>query len=73
MRKNVKILFYMIHLMGNNKQQLNINRPIVQVIRILSSALPIKEDIADLFFHTEEEGEQTDGQLKFDFHFINNI
>jgi transposase len=56
-------------LIGIIEKRLNINRPIVQVIRILSSALLLKEDIAELFFRTEEEGELNDGQLEIDFHF----
>jgi hypothetical protein len=56
-------------LIGIIEKRLNINRPIVQVMRILSSALLLKEDIAELFFRTEDEGEQTDGQLEIDFHF----
>jgi len=31
--------------------------------------LLLKEDIAELFFHSEEEEEPSDGQLEIDFHF----
>ena len=56
-------------LIGIIERRLNLNRPIVQIMRILSSALLLKEDIAELFFHSEEEEEPSDGQLEIDFHF----
>lgn len=56
-------------LIGIIERRLNLNRPIVQIMRILSSALLLKEDIAELFSHSEEEEEPSDGQLEIDFHF----
>ncbi len=56
-------------LIGIIERRLNLNRPIVQIMRILSSALLLKEDIAELFFYSQEEEEPSDGQLEIDFHF----
>ena len=57
-------------LAGIIEHDLKLGRPIMQVMRILSSALLLKENIRDFFSSNEPETENPiDGQLCFDFEF----
>ena len=57
-------------LIGIIEHDLKLGRPIMQVMRILSSALLLKEDIMELFEPDEPEAEDTaDGQLSINFEF----
>ena len=57
-------------LIGIIEHDLKLGRPIMQVMRILSSALLLKEDIMELFEPDKTETEDTDDvQLSIDFEF----
>lgn len=57
-------------LVGIIEKELHLRRSIFQVMRVLGSALFLKEDITELFFHPDEEAEKTfDGQLELEFKF----
>ena len=54
-------------LIGIIEHDLKLRRPIMQVMRILGSALLTKDDIMELFTPSEDEGEPNDGQLEIEF------
>ena len=55
-------------LIGIIEKKLQLNRPIIQVMRILGSGLLLKENMLDLFFHPALEKEKkADQQLNIDF------
>ncbi len=55
-------------LIGIIEKKLQLNRPIIQVMRILGSGLLLKENMLDLFFHPALEKEKKAGQqLNIDF------
>lgn len=63
---NVAIITYC--LIGIIEQELKLNRPIIEVMRILASSLLTKDKIEELFFHNVNEILDDDnGQLKIEF------
>lgn len=57
-------------LVGIIEHDLNLGRPILQVMRILGSSLLTKDDLLDLFIPSDDEEDQTDdGQLEIEFEF----
>jgi|GEM_PF-3024303 len=55
-------------LIGIIEKKLQLNRPIIQVMRILGSGLLLKENMLDLFSHPALEKEKkADQQLNIDF------
>ena len=55
-------------LIGIIEHDLKLNRPIMEVMRILGSSLLTKDNIEELFFHTNNDvSDDNHGQLKMDF------
>ena len=67
MRIQIHVAIITYCLIGIIEHDLKLRRPIMQVMRILGSALLTKDDIMELFTPSEDE-EETDGeQLKIEF------
>lgn len=65
---HVAIITYCV--IGIIEHDFKLGRPIMQVMRILSSALLLKEDIRELFVNSQTDmSDKTDGQLSLDFEF----
>lgn len=65
---HVAIITYCV--IGIIEHDFKLGRPIMQVMRILSSALLLKEDIRELFVNSQTDmPDKTDGQLSLDFEF----
>ena len=64
----VAIITYCV--VGIIEHDFKLGRPIMQVMRILSSALLLKEDIRELFINEKiDTPAKSDGQLSLDFEF----
>ena len=67
MRIQIHVAIITYCLIGIIEHDLKLRRPIMQVMRILGSALLTKDDIMELFTPSEDE-EETDGeQLEIEF------
>ena len=65
---HVAIITYCV--IGIIEHDFKLGRPIMQVMRILSSSLLLKEDIRELFINSQTDmSDKTDGQLSLDFEF----
>ncbi|MEG1660847.1 MAG: hypothetical protein RR304_09840 [Bacteroides sp.] len=69
MRIQIHVAIITYCLIGIIEHDLELGRPIMQVMRILGSSLLTKDDIKELFTPSEDGENPDDWQLEFDFKF----
>ena len=67
MRIQIHVAIITYCLIGIIEHDLKLRRPIMQVMRILGSALLTKDDIMELFTPSEDEEEPDGEQLEIEF------